>query len=138
LTTFFNVASKLQQSRIDKYVSRIAEVLDAMTAVFVDDDALLRQIGMAVLYFYLFRRAIVEGKLHLLHREAFIRFDDGRRQNRSIAEVDIARADYRLLEFDRLTQSPNDAYVMRLRLAVIDEIAFGGQLGFPPPVSIRQ
>jgi hypothetical protein len=55
-------------------------------------------------------------------------------KNRSIAETDIASADYRLLEFDRFTQSLNDAYAMRIRLAVIDERAFGGKLGFPPVV----
>jgi hypothetical protein len=63
-------------------------------------------------------------------RPALIDFENTRRRNREIAEVDIARADYDLLEFDRYTQSPNDAVALRFRLGVLDRIAFGGELGF--------
>jgi hypothetical protein len=132
LDLFFRDGRRLSQSTVDEYLSTINKILDAMNAVFVSGDGLLRQIGMTVLYFHLFRRARWEGLVHVLHRESLIKFDEERRKNRTIAESDIAHADYRLLEFDRFTQSPNDAYAMRIRLAVIDERAFGGNLGFPP------
>jgi hypothetical protein len=131
LDFFFRDGRHLSQSTVDDYSSEINQILDAMNVVFVDADALLRQIGMTVLYFYLFRRAHSDGLVHVLNREAFIKFDEKRQTNRTIAETDIARADYRLLEFDRFTQSPNDAYAMHIRLAVIDEWAFGGKFGFP-------
>ena len=46
---------------------------------------------------------------------------------------DISQPDYKLLEFDRYTQSPNDGVALRYRLAVIDEKTFGGKLGFEQP-----
>jgi hypothetical protein len=134
LDLFFREGRYLSEPMVDQYSSKISEILDAMNAVFVESDGLLRQIGMTVLYFHLFRRARSKGLVHILHREAFIKFEEERRNNRTIAETDIARADYRLLEFDRYIQSPNDAYAMRIRLAVVDERAFGGSLGFPPLV----
>jgi len=47
-----------------------------------------------------------------------------------LAETDISRANYRLLEFDRFTQSPNDGYAMEIRLRVIDETVFGSKFEF--------
>ena len=137
LDKFFDDSESFKTELVERYTSHINLALENMNAIFVHGDNLLRQIGMAVLYFYIFRRAISLNKISLLHREGFVTFDEKRRSNHKIAEADIARADYRLLEFDRLTQSPNDAYAMRLRLAVIDEIAFNGQLGFPPIVPTK-
>ena len=137
LDNFFDAGRKMTQEVVDAYSAEIKSILDAMCAVFVDGDSLLRQIGMTVLYFHLFRRALRDDVHHLLNREAFIGFDENRRNNRMIAETDIANADYSLLEFDRYTQSPNDAYAMRIRLGVIDEKAFGGRLGFPPLLGDR-
>jgi hypothetical protein len=85
---------------------------------------------MTVLYFYLFRRAEERGLSRLLNREIFHRFEEDRRENRMVAEKDITMANYRLLEFDRLTQSPNDAYATAIRLGVVDDRLFGGMLGF--------
>jgi Protein of unknown function DUF262 len=134
LDNFFREGRTKGQSTVAAYENEIDSILNGMRDVFVDDDPLLRQIGMTVLYFHLFRRARGIGSLKLLHREAFVGFDEDRLNNRSIAETDLASADYRLLEFDRFTQSPNDAYAMRIRLAIIDERTFGGKLGFPPVV----
>jgi hypothetical protein len=130
LDYFFLKSRRLGGNVVDAYSATILEILDWMCAVFIDNDPLLRQIGMTVLYFYLFRRAHERGLKSLLNREAFVRFDESRRENRTLAETDIGRADYRLLEFDRFTQSPNDAFAIAIRLRVIDEAVFGGKFEF--------
>jgi hypothetical protein len=48
-----------------------------------------------------------------------------------LAEVDISKAIYDLLEFDRFSQSPNDGVAMRFRLRVINEQVFGGAFTLP-------
>jgi hypothetical protein len=45
--------------------------------------------------------------------------------NRKKAEEKLADADYDLLEFDRYTQSPNDAGAMKFRLRAILNKMFG-------------
>jgi hypothetical protein len=131
LDDFFNRNARLSDVTAAGYAAQVSDILDHLHAVFVNDDPLLRQIGMTVLYFYIFKKA---GDLNLvdsLNREDFVRFDTRRRENRETAATDIGRADYRLLEFDRFTQSPNDAYAMAIRLGVFDDMVFGGRLGFP-------
>lgn len=133
LDDFFRQGLGLGQAVVDKYISEVDEILDRMHTIFVHNDVMLRQVGMVIFYFHLFRRARSRDLAQIFHREAFIKFDGERRNNRTIAETDIANADYNLLEFDRLTQSPNDAFAIGMRLAVIDQRAFGGKLGFSPP-----
>jgi hypothetical protein len=133
LDDFFRQNRRLSQAVVDGYLSEITSILDRMHTVFVHNDTMLRQVGMVILYFHLFRRAQSKDLSQVFHREAFIKFDEDRRNNRTIAETDIANADYNLLEFDRLTQSPNDAFAIGMRLAVIDQRSFDGKLGFSPP-----
>ena len=45
--------------------------------------------------------------------------------NHDKAEKNIAEADYDLIEFDRLAQSPNDAAAIRFRLRVMLSKVFG-------------
>jgi hypothetical protein len=92
-----------------------AAVLKTMAAVFVKDDPLLQSVGMVTLYYFLFaqRNDVTRGKL--------IKFDELRRQNRHNAEKDIEKAEYKLLEFDRLTQSPNDVFAIEYRLNVLND-----------------
>jgi hypothetical protein len=130
LDQFFRKGQGLTETTVEAYLAKTSEILDSMHLVFVDNDSLLRQIGMTVLYFYLFRRAEERELNDLLNREIFVRFDEDRRRNRIIAEQDIGRASYRLLEFDRFTQSPNDAYATAIRLGVIDERLFDGRFRF--------
>ncbi|WP_440985248.1 DUF262 domain-containing protein [Xanthomonas sacchari] len=95
------------------------KVLSAMTAVFIDADNLLRSVGTVVLYYYLFFEASNQGWLGELTRASFDRFEQVRSKNRTAAETDVAKANFELLEYDRLAQSPNDAVAMRYRYAVL-------------------
>lgn len=130
---FFEAHRFSQPGDINLFVTKANVIVDAMASIFVDKDPLLRSVGMISLYYLLFERAIDEGKEALITREALDGFEKIRLKNRVKAEINIAEADYKLLEFDRYTQSPNDAIAMRFRLAVIDQVLFNQDLGFEFP-----
>lgn len=92
------------------------EILSAMEKVFVNIDPLLRSIGMIIIYFILF----CDVELNAIKRKDLVNFKKKREENRRIAEEDMAGADYDLLEFDRLIQSPNDKSALKFRLDVIE------------------
>jgi hypothetical protein len=93
--------------------------LDRMTGIFVDDDPLLKSIGMTILLFHFFRLADKVKCVSKIRREHFLLFELARMENRTKAEEDLASASYDLLEFEKYVQSPNDAYATRLRLSII-------------------
>lgn len=93
--------------------------VSAMAKVFSDSDELLRSIGMTILYFHLFRIALTEGWTVSVTRQKLLSFEKLREKNRALAELDIAKADYDLIEFDRYSQSPNDSYAVKFRLKVL-------------------
>lgn len=130
LDRFFLENAHTSSAQIVDLRDRTSAILDIMSAVFVDKDTLLRSVGMVSLYFHLFRRGSGIGLAAEITRPALMRFEESRVANRAAAERDISGADYNLLEFDRFTQSPNDAVAMRFRLAVIDQKLFGGRMGF--------
>jgi len=98
--------------------------------VFTDKDALLRSVGMISLYYLLFEQAYLDDQLVLMVRSEFEDFEAASLQNRVEAEENISDADYKLLEFDRYAQSPNDGIALRYRLAVIDDHIYSGGIGF--------
>ncbi|MDP9173161.1 MAG: DUF262 domain-containing protein [Planctomycetota bacterium] len=104
-------ASKLRQDT--------EKVLKCMAKVFTNDDDLLRSVGMVMLYFILFREQVQKGWSDEVQRHELVHFERLRTKNRVSAEKDITAADYDLLEFDRLTQSPNDAVALQYRYAVM-------------------
>lgn len=130
---FFETHAKSDQNQIEPYIDRASSALDRMSDLFVDKDSLLRSVGMVTLYFILFERAIELEMVSDITRPILQGFEDLRRGNRLKAQEDFPDAEYDLLEFDRYTQSPNDAIAMRFRLAVIDEKAFGKKFGFDYP-----
>lgn len=127
---FFKNHETSSETDVIDMVSSATAVVHAMDNVFIDNDPLLRSIGMVILYFLVFERAKSGNHLGYITRSALSCFDETRRENRTKAECNIAEADYSLLEFDRYSQSPNDGIALKYRLAVIDQKAFGGRLGF--------
>ena len=111
--------SKLQ------FLSRAQETAAEMAGVFVNKDVLLRQAGMVALYDHLFRLAINEGWSSDISRKRLLDFEKLRKANREKAEKNLAEADYDLIEFDRLAQSPNDAAAIKFRLRVMLNKIFG-------------
>jgi len=92
---------------------------EKMAEVFTHNDPLLRQVGMVMLYYHLFRIAGAQGWLSAVTRSRLAEFNELRAKNRQKAEKDLAKASYDLLEFDRYTQAPNDGYALRLRLQIL-------------------
>lgn len=98
---------------------QVTDTLDAMCAVFGPRDTLLRSTSMVISYFLLWREAVASGWADEITRARLEEFEKLRFANRELAERDLASADYNLLEFDRLIQSPNHAYALRQRLETL-------------------
>lgn len=97
------------------------QVLTAMSRVFVEKDALLKSVGSVTVFFFLFLEAAKFGWTDSILRRSFVEFDQERVRNRAEAEAKDGLADFRLLEYDRLSQSPNDGTALRYRYAVLRE-----------------
>ena len=120
---------KKAKSKPTKLLNKIRANLDAMNTVFSERDPFLSSVGNVVLYYHAFRLARDDGWMAEISRNVIIKFDTTRRENRRLAEEDMAAANYDLLEFDRYSQTPNDAYAMQLRLRVFLDHAFKQTLG---------
>jgi len=108
-------------SAISKLVGRVDKTLALMSSVFVISDSLLRQVGMITLYFHLYRQ-VVSGKVAQVDRHMLLRFERDRDKNRELVEETgeaDKRVDTALLEFDKHSQTPNDAYAIRIRLRIL-------------------
>jgi len=114
----FKQKSKAEAEKLSK---RCEPILDAMVRLFTKEDPLLKSIGTITVYYHLFKLAISDDWIGKLDRAMFQEFEDSRATNRGLAEKDIAKADYDMLEFDRLSQSPNDAIAIRFRNAVLTD-----------------
>jgi hypothetical protein len=119
LDNFFKENVEAAASRFKSSIADTKSTLAVMDDLFIDADKLLRSAGMVVLYFLLFRKAIESKWKKLPTRSQLKDFDARREKNRKAAEVDISKADYDLLEFDRFTQTPNDAHAIRFRLDLL-------------------
>ena len=93
--------------------------LTRINNIFINEDSLLRSIGMTIVLFHFFRLMEKIGRVSKIRREHFEQFENARELNRETAAIDIAKANYDLLEFDKYVQTPNDAYATRLRLYVM-------------------
>jgi Protein of unknown function DUF262 len=99
-------------------------VLKAMADVFVKKDLLLKNTGIVVVYFLLFRQAIKLRKLGILRRSKFLAFEELREENRRVAEADIEKADYDLIRFEELANSLNDKFAIKFRYDTICKHVF--------------
>lgn len=125
LDDFVRSFKKSQTQKVQPLIGETEKTLDCMDRVFVHKDKLLRSAGMIVLYSLLFRDAMREHWADRVKRSTLERFEKARINNRTVAEKDITKANYDLLEFDRLTQTPNDAYAIKLRLDTLKKFIKG-------------
>lgn len=106
---------------IKKLMDLVNDTLNIMESVFVKNDSLLRQVGMVTVYYYLFRSIRVKSVTNT-SRKMLDQFEIARRQNRERVELEGEGADgidTDLLEFDKHSQTPNDAYAIRIRLRIL-------------------
>lgn len=108
-------------------------IVQAMRNVFTDSDVLLRQVGMVMLYFHLFRVATDEGWIADITRQKLVDFEQQRLKNREFFELGtINKVNKDLVDFDGYAQSPNDTGAIRFRLTVLLKLAFGRDLSEEP------
>lgn len=101
-------------------VTAVDSVLRLMQDTFVENDRLLGVVGMVSVYFLYYRR-VRDGEVAKPTRTALSEFESIRKLNRFNEEDDLSRQQRRLLEFDRLAQSPNDEGALEFRLEVLSE-----------------
>lgn len=103
-----------------KIVSKVENTLNLMNEVFIVNDPLLQTQAMTVIYFLVFKRGLEENWVEKINRVDFLEFDKKKQINRNIAEKDITKASYDLLEFDRVRlRGSNDVPSLTYRLDVI-------------------
>lgn len=123
LDAFFHEVKDSPQggTRMNSASVEAMKVLDSLASVFVDNDRmLLSSVSMVSLYFLLFQLRLRQ-KVDLPQRADLVEFDRVRHENRAVAEDELEPAQYNLLEFDRLAQSPNDRSALEFRLRVLDD-----------------
>jgi hypothetical protein len=98
--------------------ARVEAALDLLSQTFVSKDKLLSSIGMVSVYFLLYMELVDSGD-SLPTRNQFEQFDQVRKIRHAESEEDLTSQQRRLLEFDRLSQSPNDESALKFRLEVL-------------------
>lgn len=119
LDNFVKSFADQSRKKMPRFLVPARQNVARMAAVFTLKDPLLRQVGIIMLYYHLFRLAHKEGWENRITRKRLADFEKVREANRQVAEKDLAKADYNLIEFDRYAQSPNDAYAIKFRLKVL-------------------
>lgn len=125
LDSFVRQSEKKPRTKMPDSLKLARANVARMSGVFSANDSLLRQVGMVMVYYHLFRIANAQGWLNDITRKKLVSFNRDRARNRELAETDLANADYDLVEFDRLSQSPNDRGALRFRVGVMMNKVFG-------------
>lgn len=101
---------------------RVEATLNVMSEVFHQNDELLMAQGIMVVYYLLFRRALLSDEMEKISRRSLIYFRDELKSNRQRAEEDYTSSSFDYLEFDRLNQQgTNDASSIRERFRILAE-----------------
>jgi len=114
-----------------KLRSRTLHTLEGLDSVFAAEDPLLRSQGVIPVFYLSMQAAERARHLKRFSREKIAQFNEKLSENRSLAEKDIAQANFEWLEFDRMSQQgTNDATSIRERVKILS--AF---LGFSSDLS---
>jgi hypothetical protein len=112
---------KASAAAVTELMHETEKTLSLMTGIFGTPDSLLRQVGMITLYYHLFRFSKLK-KVGAIKRDMLVQFEKRRDKNRQIAEEkgeNYGAVELPLLEFDKHSQTPNDAYALRIRLSIL-------------------
>lgn len=119
LTYWYKENPEHKASGIERTVETI---LTEMCKIFADKDPLLKAQGIIPIYYLLFRELIVKKQAFKVSRKNLLNFRDEVIRNKEIAEQDIKKANYDLIEFDRMSQQgTNDAGSIKERLRILLE-----------------
>jgi len=120
LDWFVKLFKRESELHAPKYGNQVQFILNEMVEVFHYKDVLLRAQASIPIYYLLFMLAKNQGRLGNISRKKLIDFNNKILQNRKIAEQDIAKADYELLEYHGMSiQGTNDASSIRERVRII-------------------
>lgn len=92
------------RDKVQQYIRLTEKILTPLSNVFSNKDQLLRNDGIVPVYYLVTKEAIKYDQLDLVTRKKIESFFDEIAGNKALAEKDIAKADYDLLLFDRLSQ----------------------------------
>ena len=99
---------------------KVENILNQMIEIFGNNDGLLRRQAIIPIYYLLLRYALIQNSINKISRRLLSDFAKKVTENRKIAEEDIAKADFDLFSFDRMTiQGTNDASSIKERLKII-------------------
>ena len=97
-------------------------VLNVMYNIFDKEDRLLRSQAAVPIYYLLIKLAVRQGAINSITRAKLSEFSAKVESNRELAETDLPKADFELLEYDRLSiQGTNDASSIRERVRIISK-----------------
>ena len=129
LDDFVQRFANQSRTRVPSFAKQAYENVGHMASVFTDKDALLRQVGMVMLYYYLFLLARKQNWVGEISRKKLLDFEKRRADNRLMMEMgNTKNIDLDLIEFDRYAQSPNDGGAIKFRLRVMLKQVFNRDL----------
>ena len=100
----------------------VCKVLDFFLDVFEDSDVLLRTQTPVPIFYLVTKHALKTSKSSKINRQKLDQFHKCLQENRRIAETDFAKANYEMLEYDRMTQQgSNDSASIRERTKILKE-----------------
>ena len=102
---------------------RTEVILACMEDVFIQNDVFLKSSANVILYYVLFSKLIRENK-NIPRRDYFVWFEELREKNRLIlqntqTDDEDKKVDYKLIEYDELAQSSNDAGAIFTRYTIL-------------------
>ena len=122
LDSFAKKYKKKGERHILELSNSVVEIIDKLYSVFLDKDVLLSTQTPIPIYYLVARRQLEECSKISISRKHLEEFHDERQDNRKRAEDDIEKADFELLEYDRLSQQgTNDASSLRERSNILFE-----------------
>lgn len=114
--------------------ARVFEILNVMHREFEKGERLLKLVTMVPIYFALVMVLLSRGQVIKFNRFLLLEFEDRKRKNRELAQSDEENSgvNYDWLEYDRLTQSPNDSSSIEFKINVL--LNYLGETSIPNKV----
>lgn len=130
---FVDMRENQASSRIiPDLILRAGHRLDELRDIFTADDPLLQSVGSVSIFYLLHLKRSYEGRA-FPSRSNIKRFEDDRRTKYPADTSDeLAAGVFVMLEYNRLSQSPNDGSALQARLAVIDAYITALETGGDP------
>jgi hypothetical protein len=116
--TFFHASRDEQPAHFDLARAAVDGALNAMADLFGSKDVLLRSSGVIPVYFFLFLSGFGP-EAGVVERGKLQAFEELRAANRELFEAESDEVDFKLIEYDELAQSSNDAASIEARLATL-------------------